>query len=68
MSGTQSLPLLEDGSILVLQTIFLFIYSNRFPVQVPYLVDHNTGVAMGESEEIVKYLFDTYSVEGGAAA
>ena len=27
---------------------------------VPYLVDPNTGVRMGESEEIVKYLFETY--------
>ena len=27
---------------------------------VPYLVDPNTGVRMGESEEILKYLFETY--------
>lgn len=27
---------------------------------VPYLVDPNTGVAMFESADIVKYLFDTY--------
>mmetsp|Transcript_19106 Transcript_19106/g.32844 ORF Transcript_19106/g.32844 Transcript_19106/m.32844 type:complete len:343 (-) Transcript_19106:68-1096(-) len=28
--------------------------------QFPYLVDPNTGVAMYESDEIIKYLFDTY--------
>ena len=31
---------------------------------VPYLVDPNTGQNVGESEEIVAYLFKTY---GGAA-
>ena len=29
-------------------------------MMVPYLVDPNTGVAMFESADIVKYLFDTY--------
>ena len=28
--------------------------------QVPFLIDPNTGVSMGESEEIVRYLFTTY--------
>ena len=37
---------------------------------VPYLVDENTGVSLGESEKIVKYLFETYGgyVDGGAEA
>jgi glutathione S-transferase len=30
--------------------------------QVPYLVDPNTGVEMYESEEIVKYLEEVYTV------
>mmetsp|Transcript_27441 Transcript_27441/g.58709 ORF Transcript_27441/g.58709 Transcript_27441/m.58709 type:complete len:376 (-) Transcript_27441:2504-3631(-) len=30
--------------------------------QVPYLVDPNTGVAMYESEEIVKYLDEVYTI------
>ena len=28
--------------------------------KVPYLVDPNTGVSMGDSEAIIKYLFETY--------
>lgn len=28
--------------------------------EVPVIVDHNTGVSMGESGRIVKYLYDTY--------
>ena len=28
--------------------------------QFPYLVDPNTGVAMYESADILKYLFDNY--------
>lgn len=28
--------------------------------RIPYLVDPNTGVALGESADIVRYLFDTY--------
>jgi len=28
--------------------------------EVPVIVDHNTGVAMGESSRIVKYLYNTY--------
>ena len=28
---------------------------------VPYLVDPNRGVAMGESLDIVRYLFDAYA-------
>ena len=37
---------------------------------VPYLVDGNTGGSLGESEKIVKYLFETYGgyVDGGAEA
>ena len=35
--------------------------------QVPLLEDPNTGVALFESAEIVKYLEETYA-EGGAAA
>ena len=37
---------------------------------VPYLVDENTGVSLGESDKIVKYLFETYGgyVDGGAEA
>jgi glutathione S-transferase len=30
-------------------------------MQVPYLVDDNTGKHMFESTDIVKYLYDTYS-------
>ena len=32
----------------------------------PYLVDPNTGVQMGESAEIVAYLYDTYGVKRDA--
>lgn len=28
--------------------------------RVPYLEDPNTGTAMGESSDIVRYLFETY--------
>lgn len=35
--------------------------------RVPFLEDPNTGTTMGESEQIVKYLFDTYSSAGAAA-
>lgn len=28
--------------------------------EVPVIVDHNTGVSMGESSRIVKYLYNTY--------
>lgn len=28
--------------------------------EVPVIVDHNTGVTMGESGRIVKYLYKTY--------
>jgi len=31
-------------------------------MQVPFLVDPNTGVAMFESAEIVKYLDQTYAL------
>lgn len=31
-------------------------------MQVPYIEDPNTGTAMFESNEIVKYLNDTYAV------
>jgi hypothetical protein len=27
---------------------------------VPYLIDENTGVSLGESEKIVAYLFEEY--------
>ena len=33
----------------------------------PYLVDPNTGVAMGESADIVAYLYDTYAAREPAA-
>ncbi|MFB6086372.1 MAG: glutathione S-transferase N-terminal domain-containing protein [Halodesulfurarchaeum sp.] len=32
--------------------------------EVPVIVDHNTGVTMGESARIVKYLHDTYRRRG----
>lgn len=32
--------------------------------EVPMIVDHNTGVAMGESPRIVKYLYNTYRDRG----
>lgn len=35
--------------------------------QFPYLVDENTGKAMYESDEIIKYLFDTYG-DGNAVS
>ena len=28
--------------------------------RIPYLMDPNTGEALGESADIVRYLFDTY--------
>lgn len=31
--------------------------------QVPYLVDPNTGRSMGESQDIISYLFATYGVK-----
>ena len=31
-------------------------------MQVPYIEDPNTGTAMFESNEIIKYLNDTYAV------
>ena len=34
---------------------------------VPYLIDPNTGTKLGESEEIVGYLFRTYGGEGAVA-
>jgi hypothetical protein len=33
-----------------------------------YWVDPNTGVQLGESEEIVAYLFNTYGGAGGGVA
>ncbi|MGM0372552.1 MAG: glutathione S-transferase N-terminal domain-containing protein [Halobacteriota archaeon] len=33
--------------------------------EVPVIVDHNTGVTMGESPRIVKYLYKTYRNRGG---
>lgn len=30
-------------------------------MQVPYLVDHNTGMEIGDYKKIVSYLFETYS-------
>lgn len=36
-------------------------------MQVPYLVDHNTGMEIGEYKEIVSYLFRTYSSKSIAA-
>ena len=35
---------------------------------VPYLVDPNNGVAMGESLDIIRYLFSTYAPEGAEGA
>ena len=32
--------------------------------EVPVIVDHNTGVTMGESPRIVKYLYNTYRNRG----
>jgi glutaredoxin len=32
--------------------------------EVPVIVDHNTGVSMGESDRIVKYLHNTYRNRG----
>lgn len=32
--------------------------------EVPVIVDHNTGVTMGESSRIVKYLYNTYRDRG----
>ena len=32
--------------------------------EVPVIVDHNTGVVMGESPRIVKYLYSTYRNRG----
>lgn len=32
--------------------------------EVPVIVDHNTGVVMGESPRIVKYLYATYRNRG----
>ncbi len=32
--------------------------------EVPVIVDHNTGVTMGESAQIVKYLYNTYRNRG----
>ncbi|MDZ7849975.1 MAG: glutathione S-transferase N-terminal domain-containing protein [Halodesulfurarchaeum sp.] len=32
--------------------------------EVPVIVDHNTGVTMGESGRIVKYLYSTYRNRG----
>lgn len=32
--------------------------------EVPVVVDHNTGVTMGESGRIVKYLYNTYRNRG----
>ena len=34
---------------------------------VPYLVDENTGVRLGESDRIVAYLFETYGGRAGGA-
>jgi glutathione S-transferase len=34
-------------------------------VQVPYLVDPNTGTALYESEDIIAYLDGTYGTKGG---
>ena len=31
-------------------------------MQVPYLVDPNTGVSMFESADIRRYLYDTYAL------
>ena len=30
-------------------------------MQVPYIIDENTGKQMFESEDIVKYLYETYA-------
>ena len=30
-------------------------------VSIPYLVDPNTGIEMAESEDIIRYLIDTYT-------
>ena len=30
-------------------------------VSIPYLVDPNTGTEMAESEDIIRYLIDTYT-------
>lgn len=30
-------------------------------LQVPYLIDPNTGVKMGDYKKILSYLFQTYS-------
>jgi hypothetical protein len=30
-------------------------------MQVPFMIDENTGKQMFESEDIVKYLYETYS-------
>ncbi|HEX4856408.1 MAG TPA: glutathione S-transferase N-terminal domain-containing protein [Limnobacter sp.] len=39
-----------------------WLFENTGKVQVPYLVDPNTGVAMYESNDILKYLDSTYGV------
>eukprot|EP01038_Epipyxis_sp_PR26KG_P015566 gene15566-21019_t len=38
------------------------LYKKTGYFQVPFIEDPNTGVSMFESSEIVKYLFDTYTV------
>ena len=35
-------------------------------MQVPYLLDPNTGAQMFESAEIRDYLYDTYALASGA--
>ncbi len=39
-----------------------WLSENTGQVQVPYLIDANTGVAMYESEEILRYLDKTYAL------
>jgi glutathione S-transferase len=34
-------------------------------MRVPYLLDPNTGVQMFESDDIRRYLYQTYAVDAG---
>jgi glutathione S-transferase len=36
-------------------------------VSIPYLIDPNTGVEMAESEDIIRYLIDTYAARNNQA-
>ena len=54
-------PAATDRPTILLLPTWTIIHSRFWKMQVPYLVDPNTGTGMFESGDIIDYLRETYA-------